>query len=239
MFDEKPYYGQAGYSPTKFPLATYAAMITYLDAQIGKIMQQVKDLGLEENTIIMFSSDNGATFNGGVDPVFFNSVAGLRGLKMDVFEGGIRVPFIASWPGHIPEGKESDLPSVQYDLMATVADLLTYELDNTDGVSFLPTLLGKPEKQQEREFIYWEYPEKGGQIAIRHGKWKGVKLDVRKRGYNASPWMIFDLEKDLQESVDVASQYPDLVKLFNEIVKREHQAAHIKEWEFIAPKFAK
>ena len=155
---------------------------------------------------------------------------------MDVFEGGIRVPFIASWPGHIPAGTTSDLVSVQYDMMATFADLLNYELENTDGVSILPTLVGKGGQQQRHEFIYWEFAAKGGQVAIRWGKWKGVKLNVRAKGYYNAPWMIFDLEKDSSESIDVANEHPDLAQLFDEIVFRERQPAHIREWEFIAPK---
>jgi arylsulfatase A len=239
VFDEKPYYGQQGYAATKYPYATYAAMITYLDAQIGRIMKRITDLGLEKNTIIMFSSDNGTTFNGGVDAEFFKSVGDFRGLKTDVFEGGIRVPFIAAWPGKIPAGTVSDLVSVQYDIFATLSDITGQNPGRTDGVSILPTLLGDGKSQQKRDFLYWEYPEKGGQIAIRAGKWKGVKLDVQKKGYHNVSWMIFDLEKDVQESKDLSSQYPDLVKYFDSIVKQEHEPAHVKEWEFIAPKFAK
>lgn len=238
-FEEKPYYGQQGYTPSKYPLSTYAAMITYLDAQVGKIMKQVADLGLTENTIIMFSSDNGTTFNGSVDAAFFESVGGLRGLKMDVFEGGIRVPFIASWPTNIPAGVRSDLVSVQYDLMATLAELTGQQLEKTDGVSMLPTLLGKDGQQQERDYIYWEYPEKNGQIAIRAGDWKAVKLDVVKKGYKNSPWMLFNLAADPSESKDVAKDFPDMLRNFDKIVEREHRPAHIKEWEFIAPKYAR
>lgn len=236
---EKPYYGQDGYASSKYPLSTYAAMITYLDAQIGKVMDKVKELGLDENTIIMFSSDNGATFNGGVKVDFFNSVDGLRGLKTDVFEGGIREPFLARWPGKIKAGSTSDLVSVQYDLMATLAELTHQDPGNTNGLSFLSTLLGKNSQQKIHEYIYWEYPEKGGQIAIRMGKWKGVKIDVRKNTYAKSPWMIFDLENDRNETKDLAKQYPELAKRFDEIVQKEHQPAHIREWEFINPKFGK
>jgi arylsulfatase A len=149
LFNEKPYYGQQGYASTKYPLSTYAAMITYLDEQVGIIMQRIKYLGLDENTIIMFSSDNGATFNGGVDAKFFNSVGGLRGLKMDVYEGGIRMPFIVRWSGKIKAGSTSHHISAQYDLFATVADLTKQKTENTDGLSFLPELLGKNQKQHE------------------------------------------------------------------------------------------
>lgn len=235
LFDEKPYYGNRGYSSTKYPLSTYAAMITYLDDQVGIIMKKIKDLGLDENTIIMFSSDNGTTFNGGTDAVFFNSADGLRGLKMDLYEGGIRMPFIARWPGKIPANKTSGLVSVQYDLMATLAELTGQKISNTDGISFLQELYGNTAKQIKHEFIFFEYPEKGGQVAIRMGDWKGVRTNVKK-DRNAA-WQIFNLKTDRNETTDVAAQHPELVKQFNAIQKREHQSAHIQEWEFINPKF--
>src|SRR5690606_38624272 len=138
MFDETPYYGEQRYAPTKHPLSTYAAMISYMDAQVGVILAEIKKLGIDDNTIILFSSDNGATFNGGVNASFFNSVSGLNGLKMDVYEGGIRVPFIVRWPGKIEANAVSDLLSVQYDMMATFAELPNQTVpDNTDGISIL------------------------------------------------------------------------------------------------------
>ena len=238
QFQEKPYYGNKGYASTKYPLSTYAAMITFLDLQVGIIMDKIKALGLDDDTIIMFSSDNGATFNGvgGTDVSFFNSVNGLRGFKMDVYEGGIRVPFIARWKGKIQANATSDHVSVQYDLMATLAELTSQKLNNTDGVSFLPELLGHSVKQKKHDFLYFEYPEKGGQIAIRIGHWKGVRTDVRKNPTAA--WQLFNLKTDRNETTDVAAQNPDIIKQLEAIQKREHQSAHIKEWEFIAPKFS-
>lgn len=236
QFEEKPYYGARSYSPTKYPLSTYAAMITYLDDQVGIIMKKIKELGLDNDTIIMFSSDNGAAFTvGGVDATFFNSVDGLRGLKMDLYEGGIRMPFIARWPGKIPAGKTSDLISAQYDLMATLAELTNQKLENTDGISFLPELFGKKDKQKKHDYLFFEYPEKGGQVAIRLGDWKGVRIDVRKNP--KAPWQIFNLKTDRNETTDVSAQHPKLVKQFDAIQKKEHQHPHIKEWEFIDPKF--
>lgn len=231
LFNERPYYGQQGYSSTKYPLSTYAAMITYLDAQVGIIMQHIKELGLDDNTLIMFSSDNGPSFNGGVDVKFFNSVAGLRGLKMDVYEGGIRMPFIARWPGKIKAGSVSDLVSVQYDLMATLADLTGQKAPPNDGVSYLPTLLGKNKQQKNREYIYFEYPEKGGQVAIRMGKWKGVRTNVRKN--KNAPWQLYDLSADVNETRDIAQQYPAVIERFKAIQKKEHHTAVLKEWEFL------
>ncbi|TDE06226.1 arylsulfatase [Flavobacterium hiemivividum] len=231
LFEEKPYYGQNGYASTKYPLSTYAAMISYLDAQVGIIMDRIKELGLDENTIIMFSSDNGTTFNGGVDAAFFNSVDNLKGLKMDLYEGGIREPFIARWPGKIRAGSTSDLISAQYDFFATIADLTNQKVKNTDGISFLPELLGNKSKQKKHEYLYFEYPEKGGQIAIRMGDWKGVKSNLKKNP-NAL-WEIYNLRSDRNETVDVSNQNSKLVKRFEEILKKEHQTSAVKNWEFI------
>ncbi|MEO5995163.1 MAG: arylsulfatase [Chitinophagaceae bacterium] len=234
-FDEQPYYGQQSYASAKYPYSTYAAMITFLDEQVGIIMKKIKALGLDENTLIMFSSDNGTTFNGGVNYRFFNSVDGLRGLKMDVYEGGIREPFIARWPGTIPAGKTSTLVSIQYDLMATLAELTHQKIPNTDGISFLQELKGNSKDQKKHDYLYFEYPEKGGQVAIRLNDWKGVRLNVRLNP--KAPWQLFNLKTDRNEITDVASQHPELLQQFDAIVKKEHQPSHIKEWEFINPKF--
>lgn len=235
--NEKPYLGENGYNPQKHPLATYAAMISYLDEQVGIILSNIKEMGLDENTIIMFSSDNGPTFNGGVNTELFNSTAGLRGLKMDLYEGGIRVPFIARWPKHISANSKTDLPSVQYDLMATLAELTGAQLEKTDGISFLPTLLNRADEQLSRKFMYFEYPEKGGQIAIRIGDWKGIKTDLKTDP--ESPWLLFNLRVDPKEQHNIADQHPSLLKEFDEIVLKEHQNAHIREWEFLNSKMPK
>lgn len=230
-FKERPYYGQQGYAPNKYPYSTYAAMITFLDKQVGLIMKRLKDLGLDENTIIMFSSDNGPTFNGGVNAKFFNSVDGLKGLKMDVYEGGIREPFLARWPGKIKPGSTSNLVSAQYDLLATMAELTGQKLEDTDGISFLPTLTGKDDQQKKHEYLYFEFPEKGGQLAIRMGDWKGVRVNVKKDPQ--SPWQLFNLKTDRNETKDQAANHPAIIQQFNEIVKKEHQDSHVKAWNFL------
>jgi arylsulfatase A-like enzyme len=234
-FNERPYYGQYGYVPTKYPLSTYAGMITFLDDQVGLIVNELKKLGLDDNTIIMFSSDNGTSFNGGVSAKFFNSVAGLRGLKMDVFEGGIREPFIVKWPGTVKAGTTSDFISAQFDMMATFADIIHQQANNTDGISLLPALLGHPEAEKKREYIYFEYPEKGGQLGIRMGDWKGVKIN--QRHHKENKWMIFNLKQDPFETTDLINQHPELVTKFDAIVQKEHQNSHIRDWEFVNPKF--
>lgn len=235
-FEEQPYYGNKGYAPTKYPLSTYAAMITYMDKQIGRIMALLKELKLDENTIVMFSSDNGTTFDvGGVNAAYFNLTGGLRGRKQDLYEGGIREPFIARWPGKIPAGKVTDHVSVQYDLMATLAQLTGAKPWANDGVSFLPVLLGKDQQQKQHPFLYFEFPEKGGQVAIRIGDWKGVKSNMKKNKQAA--WEVYNLKTDVGETTDVAEQHPELVKRFEEILRTQHQPSHIKDWEFVDPKF--
>lgn len=234
QFDEHPYYGNNGYTPTMYPKSTYAAMVSYLDAQVGIILAKIEALGLDKNTIVMFSSDNGATFKtGGFDPTFFNSMAGLRGTKGDLYEGGIRIPFIAKWPNKVPVGKTSNLICSQIDFFATIADLGGQRKTNTDGISFLPEILGKSEKQEKHEYLYFEFPEKGGQVAIRMGNWKGVKSNMKKN-MNA-PWEIFNLQDDIKETINLVSQHPELVKKFEEIINKEHTTSSIKEWEFINP----
>lgn len=236
LFDDKPYYGQNGYCPVKYPKATYAAMITYLDKQVGRVMAALKELGLDKNTIVMFSSDNGPTFDvAGIDTKFFNSTGGLRGRKQDLYEGGIREPFIVNWPGKIKAGTVSNHVSVQYDMMATLADLTHVKAPTNDGLSFLPELLGKP--QPQHKYLYFEFPEKNGQVAIRMGRWKGVRSDLKN--HPDAPWEIYDLENDKAESIDVSAQHPELIKQFNEIQKAEHQCPHIRSWEFIDPKMKK
>jgi arylsulfatase A len=237
QFNEQPYRGEKGYASTLYPKSTYAAMITYMDKQVGEIMKLLKELGLDENTIVMFSSDNGATFDaGGADINFFNSVAGLRGRKQDLYEGGIREPFIVHWPEKIKQGMVTNHISAQFDLMATLSEITGVKAWDNDGVSFLPTLLGNGSKQKKHDYLYFEFPEKGGQVAVRIGDWKGVKSNMKKN--KNAPWEIYNLKMDEKETTNVASQYPELVKKFEEILKKEHQLSHLRDWEFIEPKYS-
>lgn len=236
QFEEQPYRGDKGYASTLYPRSTYAAMITYMDKQVGRIMALLKELNLDENTLVMFSSDNGATFDaGGADINFFNSVAGLRGRKQDLYEGGIREPFIARWPKKIKAGQTTDLVSSQYDLMGTLAEITGSTPPKNDGISFLPTLLGNIQQQKQHPYLYFEFPEKGGQVAVRMGNFKGVKSNMKKD--KDAKWEIYDLKNDEKETTDISSQHPELVKQLDAIVKKEHQPSHIREWEFIDPKF--
>jgi len=229
-FDEHPYYGQKGYAANRYPLSTYAGMISFLDDQVGIIMEKIKSLGLDENTIVMFSSDNGTTFSSPVDKNFFNSVSGLRGLKMELYEGGIRVPFVARWPGKIKAGTVSDMVSVQYDMMSTLAAITGLPVQHTDGISLMPTLMGKLQ-QEQHSYLYFEYPENGGQVAVRMGNWKGVKKQLIKNPKVS--WELYDLSKDPSEQNNIAEAYTDILKEFDAIVKKEHQHPVVNDWEVV------
>lgn len=230
--EEEPYLGDRGYFPHQHPRAAYAAMISYLDENIGKLIEQLKAEGIYENTLIFFTSDNGPTYAGGADTEWFNS-AGPFGeaygrAKGFVYEGGIRVPLIASWPGHITPGSRSDHPSIHYDMLATLGELTGYDVPaDTDGISFLPTLLGKDE-QQQHDFLYWEYPEYGGQIAIRSGDWKLVRRHLKDE--QPSTLELYHLATDSTEQHNVADQYPERLEAFAEIFAREHKKAEVERF---------
>ncbi|MDC6387920.1 arylsulfatase [Maribacter sp. PR1] len=221
---EEPYLGDKGYFPHQNPRAGYAAMISYLDENVGKLIAHLKKEGLYENTLIVFSSDNGVTFTGGTDGEFFNSSGPFgeeRGKgKGFVYEGGIRVPMIASWPGHIKPGTQTDHISVQYDLMATLSDIVGVEKPaDTDGISFLPTLL-QQEGQQPHDFLYWEFPEYGGQVAIRMNEWKVVRQHLKD---DEDPTLeLYNLKTDLAETNNVAEEHPEILERAAAIFEAEH-----------------
>lgn len=221
--DEEPYTGSSGYLPCRYPHATYAAMISYFDAQVGKLIRKLKDEGLYENTFIVFTSDNGPTFNGGTDSPWFDSGGPFKSEygwgKTSVHEGGIRVPAIFSWHGKIRPGSVSDHISGFQDVMPTLAELVSVECPVTDGISFLPVLLGKEDEQQEHEFMYWEFPEGVGQKAVRWGRWKGIITDIRKGN---SKMQLFDLDTDIQELNDVSQDHPDIVEQMRKFMEESH-----------------
>lgn len=190
--------------------AAFAAMVTMLDDMVGEVIRKVHELGLDENTIIIFTSDNGPHVEGGGDPDYFNSNGNLRGYKRDLYEGGIRVPMIARWPGRIAAGTTSDHVSAFWDVMPTFADLLDTELPApTDGISFLPVLLGDTANQQRHESLYWEFHEQGGRMALRTGNWKLIQYNVWTDPPGA--FQLYNLDNDEGEEHDVAMEFPDKV----------------------------
>jgi len=209
--DEGPEFNQGPYRSQPESHAAFVAMIDKLDTQVGEIMKKVADLGIAENTIIVFTSDNGPHEEGGADPDYFDSNGALKGVKRDLYEGGIRVPMIVKWPGKITSGSKTDHISAFWDVMPTFSEIAGVEIPrNSDGISFLPTLSGQDEMQKEHEYLYWEFHERGGRQAVRKGKWKAVKYNVfdRPDAYVE----LYNLEDDVGEENNVAKSYPEIVK---------------------------
>jgi arylsulfatase len=166
-----------------------------------------------------------------VDYEFFDSVGPLRGLKGQLYEGGIRVPLVARWPGKIQPGTVSDLPAVQYDMMATLADLTgATAAADTDGVSILPTLKGNPAAQEQHEYLFWDFAGYGGQLAVRMGKWKGIKKGLRKNP--DAPLELYDLEADIGEQEDLVEQHPDIAAMIEKIMLKERSAPAEERFRF-------
>ncbi|MEZ0268430.1 MAG: arylsulfatase [Phycisphaerae bacterium] len=208
-----------GYRPQPTPRAAYAGMISRMDRDIGTLMALLKEKRIDEQTLVVFSSDNGPTHLPALDVKFFESAGPLRGLKGSVYEGGIRVPFIARWPGRIAAGKVSEQVGAFWDVLPTLSELSGAEPGRpvgTDGVSLVPTLLGRGEQKQP-EYLYWEQGGYGGNQAVRLGDWKGVRTGLRKN--ENAPVQLYDLKSDVGESRDVAKENPDVVKRFEQILK--------------------
>ncbi len=196
------------------PSKAYAAMVTRMDADLGRMFALLKKLGLDDNTLVLFSSDNGPQKEGGNPPTFFESGGPLRGIKRDLYEGGIRVPLLARWPKHIQPGAVSDHIGYFGDFLATAAELAGVQVPSgLDSISFLPTLLGQTQNQKTHEYLYWEFHEGGFKQSIRMGNWKAVRLGV------GQPLELFNLKSDLGEHADVAAQHPDTVARIEAILK--------------------
>lgn len=209
-----------GYQPQAYPHAAYAAMVTKLDNYVGQVMEKLTALGIAKNTLVIFSSDNGPHHEGGNDPAFFNSSGGFRGIKRDLYEGGIRIPMIAHWPAAIKKPKVSAFAGAFWDFMPTFAQIAGAPLPpHTDGISLLPELLSEG-RQKEHGFLYWEFHEDGGRQAVRTGKWKGVRLNVIKDPDGAI--QLYDLDHDQAETKDVAAENPAVVKRIQKIMENEH-----------------
>ncbi|MHC4415809.1 MAG: arylsulfatase [Planctomycetota bacterium] len=228
---ETPYEGGKGYLPHPEPRAGYAGMVTRMDRDVGRILERLKRLGLDESTIVMFSSDNGATYDiGGADSPFFESGGPLRGRKGSVWEGGIRVPLVARWPGRIAPGGVTDHVSAFWDILPTCLDLAeAHTPAGLDGISFAPALVGRGE-QRRHEHLYWELPSRGysGQQAVRLGDFKGVRRRMHAGNLDVE---LFDLADDVSEERNIAEQHPKTV----ERIRRIMRSAHTPSGEFPMP----
>ncbi len=226
--DEKPFMG-GSYVPCRYPRATRAAMITLLDNQVGAIVKKLKEQGVYDNTIIVFSSDNGASNEGGADCEFFDSNRPFKNElgwgKGFVYEGGIREPLIVVWPGKIKPGSRSDLISANWDFMPTACEIVKIKPPkNIDGISYLSTLLGEKNKQEKHDFLYWEFPQNGGQQAVRLDNWKGIRMNILKGNMKIQ---LFDIDNDIQEQHDIAARHPEIVKKIEGIMKKEHHTPDV------------
>lgn len=224
IVDEKPYVkpgapdttdNNAGaYRSQQYPAAAYAAQVTHLDSCVGIVMNKLKALGLEKNTLIMFTSDNGPHSEGGANPAYFTSSGPLRGKKRDLYEGGIRVPFIAKWPAQIAPNTLSDLASAFWDMLPTFAEMAGTAPDKTDGISLLPTFTGKADKQQKHEYFYWEFHEnKATDQAIRKGNWKAIRHDPKGK------IELYDLSNDIGEAQNVADEHPEVIQEMQKLLE--------------------
>ena len=224
---DKNFRGSEGsrYNAVTHTHAEFAGMITRLDAYVGEILTALKECGLDKNTLVIFTSDNGPHEEGGADPNFFGRDGKLKGLKRQCYEGGIRVPFIAYWPGKIKGGQVSDLQFAFYDIMPTFCDLIGQKkytkkyqnkkisTDYFDGISIYPTLLGNVKKQKMHSFLYWEFHETN-QIGLRMGDWK---LFVQKGVPH-----LYNLKEDIHEDIDLAYKYPEKLEQMIKVVKEQH-----------------
>ncbi|MFW5756697.1 MAG: arylsulfatase [Tangfeifania sp.] len=203
-----PRYKTGGYGSQPESHAAFAAMINLLDDQVGEILSKLKELGLDENTIVLFSSDNGPHLEGGADPDYFDSNGPFKGYKRDLYEGGIRVPMLVRWPGKIEPGSKSHHVSAFWDVLPTFTDLIDAPTpENIDGISFLPSLLGEG-NQKKHDYLYWEFHEKNGRLAIRQGDWKLVRYDVFTPEKTTTE--LYNLTDDPGEENNIAEENPEM-----------------------------
>lgn len=226
-WDDRPYRGEAGYVPHPRPHAGYAAMIHDLDSYVGRVLARLEQHGLTEKTLVIFSSDNGATLPrppstfhvGGAGGNFFESVRDLRGWKGSVYEGGIRVPTIARLPGKIPAGVVSDTPGYFADWFPTLCEAVGLPVpDGLDGESLWSVLTSGQDRARQKPML-WVFPEYGGQVAVRIGSMKLVRQNLKTR--KPGPWEVYDLDKDRGETTDLAADHPELIRQAEELLRRE------------------
>jgi len=218
--DSGPNYRKGPYESSQNPRTDFAAMVSRLDRYVGEVIEELKKSGLDNNTIVIFTSDNGPHQEGGADPDFFQSYGPLRGIKRDLYEGGIRVPMIVRYPGKIKAGSITDHVSAFWDVMPTLAELTgTKAIENTDGISFVPTLFGKS-GQKKHEYLYWEFHEQGGKIAVSKGNWKAIWFNANNP--EKTTIELYDLSKDIHEDNNLADLHPEIIAGLDQIMRKAH-----------------
>lgn len=222
--DDGPNLKLGGYGSQPESHAAFAGMVNYLDDQVGEIVSKLQELGLDKNTIIVFTSDNGPHLEGGADPNYFDSNGILKGFKRDLYEGGIRVPMIVWWPGKIAPGSSSDHISAFWDVMPTFADIVGVEQpQNIDGISFLPTLLNT--EQLEHDYLYWEFHELGGRQALRQGDWKLVRYNVNKQPQGE--YELYNLKQDPSEENNLALTHAEKLETLKSLLNNARTASDV------------
>ena len=207
----------------------HAAMITYLDKDVGRILSELEELNIDQNTLVLFTSDNGPHAEGGADPDFFDSNGKLKGMKRELFEGGIRVPTIGWWPGKIKAGTETDHISAFWDFLPTACEIAeVQETIQTDGISFLNALTGNTQKAHD--YLYWEFLEKGGRQAVRKENWKAVRYDMSEDP--GAPIQLYNLCSDIGEARDVSDENPEIVQEMQSIMKMAHAPSDVFQFEY-------
>ncbi len=217
--DSGPAFRKGGYCSQEHPRAAFAAMVTRLDLYVGQLVDKLREKGMLDNTLIVFASDNGPHMEGGADPDFFDSNGILRGYKRDLYEGGIRVPMIAVWPGRIAPGTTTDLACAFWDLPFTFADVAGAPAPEGDGMSLLPLLEGHESLQPHHDHLYFEFMEMDGRQAVRRGPWKLLHLNIRS---DAPRWELYNIDEDPSEQHDRAAEYPDKVEELRQLMREEH-----------------
>jgi arylsulfatase A-like enzyme len=203
------------------PVAGFAGMMTRLDQQVGQLLTLLQELDIDDKTLVMLSSDNGPHKEGGHQPDFFDSNGPLRGYKRDLYEGGIRAPLLARWPGKLEAGAVSHLISAHWDMLPTFCELAGAKTPTgLDGISIVPTLLGHADEQAQHGALYWEFSERGRSQAARVGNWKGVRLDLKKNP--DAPIELYDLSNDIGEEHNIADTHPEIVSKLKAVMQREH-----------------
>lgn len=217
---EQPHPAGQHYGPQPQPKAAYAAMVSSMDDYTGRILRHLKKMGLEQNTIVIFTSDNGTHREGGrllADTAVFHSSGPLRGLKRDLYEGGIRVPFIVQWPGQVPANSVAGHPLAFWDILPTLAAITGIPAGTADGISFLPALQGKT--QEQHPFLYWEFYEGGFKQAVRQGDWKAIRFYKSRQPVRTE---LYNLAADLGETRDLSLQHPAVVKNMEQLMDQAH-----------------
>lgn len=226
-WDPQPYLGDRGYLPHSRPRAAYAAAISFMDFNVGQLLERLKARGLDGDTLILFTSDNGTTHDvGGVDHGFFHSVADLRGLKGQAYEGGIRVPGIVCWPGKVPAGGVIDQPGYDADLMPSICELAGADPGQPYGQSLVPVWLGRQQRLESRRPMVWCTGGYGGQVAVRLGDMKAIRRNLLPGNPDGpGDWEVYDLAKDRGETTDLAASRREVITQAEDVLRREYRPA--------------